>query len=543
MKTTFKNGLSNEAIKTLSDISKLYISKKTLFRERKVLVLLSHLKDEKNIRLSRELQSLILNGSEKVSELACEMLSDLMSGITIDEISFLDSISRAYSHQYYLDFMNKEVDIVKIETRISKLSNPLHLLCLLTMHNNGYLRGLAIRLLKVTNMDVGLPYVMLRTNDWVEQVSTISEKVVVKYILDSRNISHVIDNIELVDSMKKWTRGDLNKVIVAAETKLIERESYTAILSKYSSTKNNKIKRLLFDYIVINESEFENNLLLGIQSKDPVIHRKVVALINMYEDEIDLEVIYINMKKSKSTISRIASIDLASKIYNDDKFKYEIMNIIYDKSKSVREYSRFKLKQIGVINFADLYKIKLTENKSNILGSISGLGETGTSIDYIEILEFVNSEKSNIRKSAYKALYVLDESRSYEVLLDSLCMDNPIDSRYSTKLLKRTSYLNSKDLYELYNLEGFNNYVYENIIDLSNYVTKWNGLELLLEFLEVDKKEHFNLIISGLDKWVVMSNRSFMNLSEDLKSIMLKLLSDQECKLETNLINRIRFCI
>lgn len=543
MRESFKIGLSKEDYETLHKIRDVYGKLAPRFRDKEVINLLETLDFVDNIRLSRDLQSLILGGSTAVSTKANSMLVSIMSDMTIEEIRFADSICRNSYYYHSLSILTGNIDLGTIKNVISYLKNPEYLLCLLSMNANGYYREYAIRELQYYDMEIVLPYIMLRTNDWVEPVKNLAESIVVNYIKKITDLKVLISNVELLESMKEWKRSDLSKVIVAAETKLIEQGNYDQLLSHFESTNNYKIRRILFDYIVINQEDFESNLIRGLKSKDPVIHRKVIALINKYFNEIDLSVIHPHLEKCKSAFARVANVELITRLYDSEKATQSIMASLSDKSTSVREYVRFKLKNFGFDDFSEYYKSEIMKAENVAIGTVLGIGETGKKSDCDLIEPYLTHSNPRIRKAALSSSSNLDIERSYELLIDSLLSSNQTDSKHAKKLLVKYHLVRIEELIELYSLEGFEQHVYENLLVLISYASKWDCLESLLHILSSSFGDRQVVVLEYLETWSANANRSFINLDDNRRETITNLLNQNRGKLGEKLYDRLMFSI
>ena len=96
---------------------------------------------------------------------------------------------------------------------------------------------------------------------------------------------------------------------------------------------------------------------------------------------------------------------------------------------------------------------------------------------------------------------------------------------------------------ELYSLEGFEKHVYENLLVLISYATKWDSLESLLHILSSSFGERQVEVLAYLENWSTKANRSFITLSDNRRETIINILNLNRGKLGETLYDCLKFSI
>lgn len=134
-----------------------------------------------------------------------------------------------------------------------------------------------------------------------------------------------------------------------------------------------------------------SNLKLLLQDKHFLIRNLALTHFDkLTQTEID------KLLTDKSARVRIQTL---YKLKDRNEFTEIIYPFLFDNSASVREFARYSLKNT-ISDFAKIYNDNLLI-KANIIGSLSGLGETNGKDYSSNIEKFLNDKKIKIRKTAF----------------------------------------------------------------------------------------------------------------------------------------------
>ena len=514
MRNKLTEPLKDEEVKILSQISNLIDSRNILVNNRNNIILqMEKLRGINNVRLLRYLLMLSIDNDKKISIIAGELLKEIIQNLEYDEIKWTDQFFRNSWYLYKLDEKLRNTSLEIVATRIK--NNPYcgYILCILSMHENGYMREFALKsLLNIGNNKKAAFYV-IRANDWVEQVRSTANEGIIGILSDKSTFEDLLDAIPLFGSIESWKRDDFRKLQLSLRTKLVSLENREIVLRKFQSTKNIKVKRELFKYILINTEKISETILDGLMTKDPIILSLSIKEIQRNIGNIDIQSIYQKLCINKSSLCRKASIEIAHKILDNNEFINNTMNMICDKSSQVRDFARYYLKKNGIDNFSELYKKEIEKNKTNRLFCFKGLSETYDENDYDFLLKYLQDENDSIKRTVLSVLVKIDLDKSKDYLIDYLCSHNIINSRFARKILNRNkSYVNTiyQELTELVRLDGFEEYIYINIILLFEHLSKWTNFIEYLKLLNTESNKFDELVNKCLYEWNWSFNKSFI---------------------------------
>lgn len=543
MRKNVDEGLADDVIKVLREIFNIYNSS-SLFRSRRLLTEIEKLQGERNIRLLRYLLLFALDNNVEVAISATQIINSIMSDLSHKEIRFIDNFFRTSYYCNELDILLREISMDRVNKRLARLDENKYLLCLLSLHENGYIRENAILLLRSKIDKHTLPFLLLRTNDWVEVIRNKSQDIVTNCLIKNESLHAVLENLEIVQDMKCWLRNDLSKISIVIDTMLINPENRKVMLKKFFQSKNIYIRRVLFDYLLLDESHYEDLIIAGIRSKDPVILFKALSSMEKQIHKLDKDRYFSELLRCKSARARIAALEIARDVLLDEEYGHFVLELLCDRSAGVREIARKILTGWSRAEFCNYYLQQLDSDGTNLVGAILGIGEIGTSNEINNVKQFLNHKNTRVRKATLSTICRLDEEKSVDYLYEVLCSENPVDSRYAVRLLSRKMMMiNAFNLYDLYELDGFNPHIYENIIDLLNYASKWDRIELLLKIASHNEEYNRERISLGIQKWYEMRNRSFISLSKNQYSRIIKLIEVTNQYFKDDLVKKIEYVL
>jgi hypothetical protein len=503
--------LDSDILDSMRRIVELINKRFAFSKKNAILNELEKLKDIRNIRLLRFYLMVFINTDKDIASKAESMIADIMADLRYDVIKYLDNVFRNSRYIYSIDLRLDSLRTTHIKEKVCNSEHSLYLYCLLSLFDSGYIRECALRSLANIEKDYKVYFILLRTNDWVEQVRAVAQQEMFRLLHNPDYFEEILNISPVLEYMHTWQRSDSQKLLMTYKTQLLKKENRARLFEKFAKTKNIRVKRILFECLVSDTENLEVALEMGIKTKDPIILRRCFKEIECNGVSLDLTFIFDVLGNSKSAICKIASMDVAKKIKSQNEYIEHASKLIYDKSKSVREHARYILKNEGVCNFEVLYREVLEEGKEKY-GAICGLMETGNRDDFDVVIGFVNDRNLNIRKAALSAATRLDVERAKDYLLDALASDEYFDSNYARKLLVISiNKYEPQILCEMFNLDGLAEHVYFNIIMLANHLSKWNASEQLLCMLDSTiNKEYIDKINDQIDIWIKNYNNSFV---------------------------------
>lgn len=281
------------------------------------------------------------------------------------------------------------------------------LLVIASQNSSGYVREKAVKMLVETNNEFVIPFIVFRLADWVPAVREKALQGIEKF-KKREFINALIDNLNIFEWLQKVERIDLSSVYSGIiKYVLVDNKDY--VIKNYTSF-SDKTRLLIAKEIANFEIIQSEELRLLLNDNHFLIRNLALFHFNkLSEDEIS------NLLKDKSARIRLQTL---YRLKNRKDFNDIVFDFLADNSASIREFSRFTLKE-SISDFSKIYNENLN-TKKNITGSLCGLAETNGA-NFIEtIVPFLTDKNLRIRKSAFLAIKKIAPERAYTYALQNL---------------------------------------------------------------------------------------------------------------------------
>lgn len=518
MQVEIKKALDAESTSLISQIG-IKLRERSLFQNNRkvILLLLDELESHLNIRLCPFLLAVSLDKGKEISEKTGSIIHTIVTSLTYKDVKSLDKIFRNTYFGIDLDLRLDRLSFPTLQSRIKQNKYVEELTCLLTLSGNGYLRELALRLIKNATVSQSSAFIVLRLNDWVPEVRDEALKGINLLLSTSKGLERLLDVLPLLDSLLDWQRSSYLALQLHLNSAFLDLKNRKTLLLKYHTTTDFKIRRSLFNVLIQDTSNFNSILQHGLNSRDPVIIKKCIAYTRQNYDAIDIPATLETLKRSKAAPCKIAYIELASNTIEQSLFKNHLELLIYDKVSSVRALARTKLRELEpTIDFWKLYKENLYKAHGLNTRAFRGLTDICTISDYGCIKPFLNNEERVVRILAVATLYRLDKERSKDDVIDFLCSEDEVESKTITRLLSTPVKVRqiAIELFELIDLDDFAPHVYMNIVYLLHYASKWTSIVANLKIIALQRPVTNNQITFEITRWLMRYNRSFIAPSQ-----------------------------
>lgn len=515
MKVLLDKVISDHEFKVIQEVRQ-YIRIRTLFNkyQGEILNCLKAFDENMNIRVLYFLMDLSLDKDRVVADQAGLLIHKLLSALSYKEIKFLENFYRNTYYGYDFEDDMRTVDLGKLSKKVLDNKYKEAIFCVLTLNGNGYVRAFAINSLVNASYGKKVPFIVLRLNDWVENVRCDAEVALNSIIANQEMFESLLESLPLFDNIGDWKRSDFFGLKVRLNTLLIDSKNRPLLWMKFLHSKDCRIKRSIFSYLMAFKDD--STLLLGLKSKDPIIIKQCISFILDSDNEVDPNILLPVLIKIKSSACKLAGIELASRSYERHLLLAYLVDLLLDRSFTVREFTRLKIKSLEpTFDFVKYYQVLLTTplvNRSNVL---TALGEVCDSSWYSFFESFCFEDDVKVRLAAVSILHGFDKYGSKDLVLDTLCSDNCYESKFMRKVLSNTKSVSTLafELAELVKLKGFETHVYLNFVYLLQYAPKWLSIESYFVLLNADENDLNKLVLKGIQKWLAKYNRSFVKPS------------------------------
>ncbi|WBW98378.1 hypothetical protein [Oceanirhabdus sp. W0125-5] len=347
---------------------------------------------------------------------AINSLSDTIDSLNRKKLILLDKIFRSttsysWSYEWESESVNSLLDLDMSQ------EEKINIIGLSTFHPNGYFREKALdELFKIDSNKI-LPFIIIRTNDWVDVIREKSIKYLIEYI-SKENFVSIMEHFTLFKHTAEYSRGNSYKIMEEIN-QLGDTENLTEEILTCLKCRDNHARDFCYK-ILINRRLIDSANLINIILKEPIAKirgKAIEKIIKTLSDEklYSLKDIFLNDKGYK--VREIALTELFNRGYFDTPVKLEFA--LVDKYYSVRELARYYMRKLGFKDFIKFYTERLQDSSTNE-HALLGLAEVAT-INEIDILKSnLNYEKIPVVKKLLKSLSIIDFNLCESEVIDAL---------------------------------------------------------------------------------------------------------------------------
>ncbi len=301
------------------------------------------------------------------------------------------------------------------------------MLCVATMHPNGYVRESALRRLHDLSDGSAIHFLLIRANDWVGEVREFAAEKIGDY-LRPEFVHQMISALPTVLWLRSCKRANHRPLVQKILLFLLEPENQEAFLSGIASGDRN-VQRACLE-IASRAAGFDLGRIVRLarESRDPIVRLKAAELGKQLDDA-DLEaVLPLLLCDAYMPVRRQALRGLISRF--PEWAESALVESLFDRSIAIRTLCRVHLRKRGREDVAAQYRAALGETASRRLETaLLGLGETGTQDDAGSVLPFLEVEPARVRAAAARSLGRLDGRSHISELMNALQDSSPRVSR------------------------------------------------------------------------------------------------------------------
>lgn len=310
---------------------------------------------------------------------------------------------------------------------------------LASTHASGYVREVAVRLLGDTESDgLELPFLLVRCNDWVEQVRAAATAAVQQRLSPS-STPHFVQCYGLVkwlESCGRTTPGGLARQI---DEWLIRPHAHAQLVKALDSS-DSFVRRGCFDLLLAGGSESISTLVERVsKSTDAVLRLKAVSAAARTLERQNLQECLLAYSDDPSMpVRRDALVVLAGRF--SELATPLLERAILDRHASLREIARAHLRRrLPGRDFRAEYEAALKSTSGwKLTAAIGGLGECGKPSDEDLLVPFLEGGLPRDRRAALRGLKRLDSTKWVPHLIAAIADPSPSVSRTSRQLLRRS---------------------------------------------------------------------------------------------------------
>lgn len=268
---------------------------------------------------------------------------------------------------------------------------------LASFHANGFVRETAVRLLSELDDGFELPYLLIRTNDWVPKVRIAAATAAAQRTTASY-VEHWVRCLGLVDRLRNTQRGERDAPYVRRVEELLLREDARPLLESALSRGELTVRRAVLRRVaLLPDGERRRLLTIASRDVDPVI--AIDGAKRLLPDAA--------AELLRHPISRVRHLALEAAVARDvSSARDGLEQALFDDARSVRETARHHLSKLdGGRDFAAAYRKRVSESRGREkIVALEALAEVGTADDLDRFVPLLHDPKARVRAAAIVAI-------------------------------------------------------------------------------------------------------------------------------------------
>lgn len=464
---------------------------------------------------------LVFTHNQRLIETVANVIHRIAINIPVNELDMLDELVRKIDPHYFSSWGKMTVGQIENLNFAKPVANTIY--TLLASHRNGYIREYAIKKLSPEFATFNIPILLIRANDWVNEISQLASSKLIEFINDNK-IADFIPSLNLLYQLQQKERYDHKELISKIENQLIEK-CYDKLLLIVSQA-DKKTSRIAFNIAAKDISRLPQLNAATSHNQDIILKLRMLKVGSQYFSAENIFELLEIFSRDKSAIVRRNSIYVC--LEKCPQHIHSILiNTLFDKSLSLRELARFYLKD-GDIDMRKIYQDALINQTKSLPIVIMGLAELGHQEDFKLIQPYLLNSVLNVRAACIYAIFKLKPSNQQALILEQLSSSEPVIIKaIYTGLLK-----NSDDfaMDEIENIFNQKNHVYAQYLLIKLKVItckdRWDLINYLLDQIKIMKNAEIKIYLENkISRWIIANhpNKIFTQPSKDiLLSILAK---------------------
>ncbi len=472
--------------------------------------------------------------SKKQKKVAASLLNKILSTSSVDDIYKIDKLMREKTSMEW----NIDWDLINLESLLTKQmtnSEKRAIYAFASFNPNGYIREKAI--LALAKYEDTTPFILLRCNDWVNQIRQLAFNLLPKMLNKASN-EEITFTISFMEKLHRSVRCEYNSILQIMVSSI---NSNNELIKQGLHSNDVRVRKFCINKLNGLDIINDNYLMKYIYNEKDCLLRKSIfrQLINSKGKIIDFRVLCNLFLEDKFPTNR--SLALQYLYDNDTENVCDIaINKLMDKNTHVRALAR----SIVVSKNIDIDICQTYLNNLSLKPEISiySLGEIGSKENCSLIETYLKDKSISIVRAAMISLMRLDSEKYVLYITDMLSTNQRGIVKTATILLKKNKCYNTEKIFEIQNSSTDEN-IKVKCASLLFLSSKWKSLIYVLKLIGSGYEELEFLCQMQINKWIFNYNRSYAILSEKEKQIIIELLNEKSQFLDDKIVKEIMFVI
>ena len=318
-------------------------------------------------------------------------------------------IEAASRHSLYADVYPEEDDLRK-----ALGADGSTLLAVMTsFHCSGYVREIAVDILKTRDDPLADKALALRTPDWVDAVCEKSQSAVLRRA-DRRHATSIVPLLVAILGQNR-SKGFLEEYLSRLDS---------GTLGDLARFAPRATRRLLVGRVDLHDDELMQR---AIEDDDPLVRSRAAGRLLARRPDAAGEL----FQRSSGVVRALAIAKAPAEMVLEREGA-----LLLERRATVRRAAQRRLSQLGR-NVVDCYRVFVATTAPKPT-AIVGLGETGSQEDELRILQLSQHEDEAIRRAALSAArWIVSEPVLVEIASAALHDDSELVVRAAARLLRR----------------------------------------------------------------------------------------------------------
>lgn len=448
-----------------------------------------------------------------------KLFTDLFQHTSVKGLIRLDEQCR---HHVYEEYAWQRGDIDWYSKKLSHKEMPylsqeqyVAVLRLGTYHSNGYFRQSCME--ELAQYDGSLPFLVMRLNDWVEEIRNCAYGLVL-YRIRICNIQELFSAIPMFDKVRNSRRRDMSQLT------FLERQVQQQIGEKFRDCNINEIhnyditvKNAIYRFINQNKI-LELNQMQQLCALEKDGYGKRLLILGIFAQfDCTQDMIY-GYLSDKSAVVRYHALEF---YYEKRKTAWDgLEKMLLDKSKRIRSNVSYILKRHSDFDVLSYYKEYLDKQDHTV--AILGVGENGSKEDVDMIVPYLESGDERFVKAALQAYGMIMREQGEEIYWQFLLNSSIVLAAQAYRLIKSHDiHYGAKVLYETYQ-ENQHLPAAEYFILLLIKESSWSSLPYVLQLYDAETlsekiRKYVQASVYNRNMYATVSKEQAQNIKDILE--------------------------
>ncbi|MCL1982176.1 MAG: hypothetical protein FWG53_03650 [Clostridiales bacterium] len=464
---------------------------------------------------------------------AAKALRDILDSLSFDDIVRVDEQMRqTTSMEWSINW--RDLNFNNFFTSQMDIQDKRALTVFASFNPSGFIREQAVKLMQ--NYDGTLPYIILRQNDWVQQVLQAAGTAFT-YRLQRLSDGEILAALPFAEKLKWSSRGSHGEYTTRFFEVLTAPEHLSDLLKGLES-KNVRTRRICVDALFgVTPPKIEMAFERLTREPEPFLRAAIFRKLSSLEQNLS-SVVEVFLR-DKYPVNRMLAFQYLLD-NNMDSTYVVTKSLLLDKSAVLRESAQQVIqKQTPEFDFRDFYFDNLDRCTT---AAILGIGENGQSGDAVILSKYLDDARLSVVKSTMASLMRLD-SKKYSLTITEMLDDARAGVvKTARNLIMKTSSQDYEKVREVFATTAYKHTKLK-CLDILFSASKWSSIIYMLEAVFCNDEQIKEKSLTAINRWLFSFNRSFALPSKKQSGVIKKLILELNGKLPSSIQKELKFAL